>query len=256
MCSPLGLLSVGSVMRVGTATTGTLIELGFVLLIEAAALYVGQRQLFRLAVDATGSRLLGCVLVIPGTVVHEGAHYVACVVLRVPAGRQVRSLDGRRARVRWFFPTRDPVTGSVTLGMVPHARTDPLRGALIAIAPVLLVPPLLMAIVFGLAGTTNLAHLRHVLPGLATWRLVLLGYLAFSFAQAAFPSRGDHIGVRGGLMLTAILGIAIAVIIARGGQSELTILTRDVCLLLAVPAIASVLSLIVLFAVRSARRVI
>ncbi len=63
----------------------------------------------------------------PGTVLHEGAHYIACVLLGVPVGRQVRGPDGRRRRVRWFFPTRDPVTGSVTLGMVPHARTDPFR---------------------------------------------------------------------------------------------------------------------------------
>jgi hypothetical protein len=97
-------LLVCAVMRVGTAT-GTLIELGVVLLIKGAALFVGQRLLFRLAVNATGSRLLGYVLAMPGTVVHEAAHYVACVVLRVLVGRQVRSLDGRPRRVRWFFPT-------------------------------------------------------------------------------------------------------------------------------------------------------
>ncbi len=185
-------------MRIGTAT-GTLVELGLVLLIEGAALFLGQRQLFRLAVAATGSRLLGYLLAIPGTVVHEGAHYLACVLLRVPVGRQVRALDGRRARVRWFFPTRDRVTGAVTLGMVPHAKTDPMRAALIAIAPLLVVPPLLVAIVFLIAGTIDLTQLRHVLPHLAAWRLVLLANLAFSCAQAAFPSRGDHVGVPGDL---------------------------------------------------------
>ncbi|MGO9751250.1 MAG: hypothetical protein ACLP22_07010 [Solirubrobacteraceae bacterium] len=244
-----------SVMRIGTAT-GTLVELGLVLLIEGAALFLGQRQLFRLAVDATGSRLLGYLLAMPGTVVHEGAHYLACILLRVPVGRQVRTWDGRRARVRWFFPTRDLVTGSVTLGMVPHAKTDPMRGALIAIAPLLVVPPLLVAIVFLVTGTTDLTQLRHVLPDLATWRLVLLAYLAFSCAQAAFPSRGDHVGVLGGLTLSAILGVALAVILARGGRHELTILARDLCLLLSVPAIASGLSLAILFAIASARRAI
>jgi hypothetical protein len=43
-------------------------------------------------------------------------------------------------------------------------------------------------------------------------------------------------------MLSAIFGIGIAIIVARGGQSELTILTRDLCLLMSVPAIASVLT--------------
>src|SRR5581483_3072171 len=174
----------------------TLIELAVVLLIEVAVLFISQRHVFRLAVRATGSRLLGYALAMPGTVVHEGAHYLACIALRVPVGRQLRGFDGRRQRVRWFFPSTDRVTGAVTLGSVPHARTDPLRTALIAIAPLLLIPPLLTAVVFLIAGTTDLAHLRHALPNLTAWRLVLLAYLAFSLAQAAFPSGGDHIGIR------------------------------------------------------------
>jgi len=176
------------------------------------------------------------------------------VILRVRVGRQLRTRDGRRARVRLFFPMRDPVTGSVTLGMVPHARTDPLRSALIAIAPLLLVPPLLLAIAFAFAGTTDLSQLRHVLPHLAAWKLALLTYVAFSCGQAAFPSSGDHIGVLGTLALAAVLGIALVVILTDGGQPELRIVLRDACLLLAVPAIASALSLAALGTLASARR--
>ena len=66
------------------------------------------------------------------------------------------------------YPQRDPVTGSVILGMVPPAETVPVRGALIAIAPLLLVPPLLVAIALLIAGTSDPAQLRHVLPQLAT----------------------------------------------------------------------------------------
>jgi hypothetical protein len=101
------------------------------------------------------------------------------------------------------------------------------------------IPPMLIAIVFVLAGTTEIAQLRHVLPELSAWRLVLLAYVAFSCAQAAFPSPGDHIGVRGTLTLITIIAIAIAVVVARDGQQELMILTRDLCLLLSVPSIAS-----------------
>jgi hypothetical protein len=234
----------------GTASaTTTLLELGFVLALEAVCLFLGQRRLFWLAVDATGSRLLGYVLAMPGTVLHESAHYLACVILRVPAGRQVRTRDGRRARVRLFYPQRDPVTGSVILGIVPHAKTDPVRGALIAIAP-----PLLVAIALLIADTSDPAQLRHVLPQLATGKLVLLGYLAFSCGQAAFPSCGDHVGVLGALALTAILGITVAVILSNGGRAELTTVLRDACLLLAVPAIASALSLLVLGTIARARR--
>jgi len=239
-------------MRTASATT-TVVELGLVLALEALCLFLGQRRLFWLAVDATGSRLLGYLLAMPGTVLHESAHYLACVILRVPVGRQLRTRDGRRARVRLFYPQRDQVTGSVTLGIVPHARTDPVRGSLIAIAPLLLVPALLVASALLIAGTSDPAQLRHVLPELATWKLALLAYLAFSCGQAAFPSAGDHVGVLGPLALTAILGITVTVILSNGGRAELTTVLRDACLLLAVPALASALGLLVLGTIARAR---
>src|ERR1035441_8309974 len=114
-------------MRSGTATiplTGLVVGL----LAEAVALFLGQRRLFWAAVDATGSRLLGYLLAMPGTVLHESAHYVACRVLRVPVGRQVRTRDGRRARVRLFYPQRDRDSGSVTLGSVRHAPAGTVSG--------------------------------------------------------------------------------------------------------------------------------
>jgi hypothetical protein len=156
--------------------------------------------------------------------------------------------------VRLFYPQRDRRSGSVTLGSVPHAATGPLRGALIAIAPLLLVPALLVAIALAVAGTADPSKLRHLLPRLATWKLVLLAYVAFSCGQATFPSSGDHLGKLGGLALTALAGVTVAVILLHGGRAELTNLTRDACLLLAVPAIASALSLLVLGSLARSRR--
>jgi hypothetical protein len=248
-------LALSTATRTGSLTR-TLIGLGLVLLLEAAALFVGQRRLFWLAIDATGSRLLGYLLAMPGTVLHESAHYLACVLLRVRVGRQLRTRDGRRARVRLFFPTRDPLTGSVTLGMVPHARTDPVRSALIAIAPLLLVPPLLLVIALAFAGTSDLAQLRHLLPHLTSWKLGLLAYVAFSCGQAAFPSPGDRIGVLGALALIAVLAVTVGVMLANGGQAQLTTAVRDACLLLAVPAIASVIGVFVLGTLARARHAI
>ncbi len=213
---------------------------------EVVALFLGQRRLFWLAVDATGSRLLGYLLAMPGTVLHEAAHYLACVVLRVPVGGRLRTRDRRRARVRLFYPQRNRGSGSVTLGSVPHAATGPLRGAVIAIAPLLLVPPLLVVIALAAVGTTDPSQLRHLLPRLATWKLVLLAYVAFSCGQATFPSAGDHLGKLGALALTGLAGVTVALLLLNGGRAELTNVTRDACLLLAVPAIASALSLVVL----------
>ena len=243
-------------MPIATATTAstTLAALALILVCEAAALFLGQRRLFWLAVEATGSRLLGYALAMPGTVLHESTHYLACVVLRVPVGGQLRTRDGRRARVRLFRPQRDPVSGSVTLGTVPHAATDPLRGALIATAPLVLVPPLLLAVALAVAGTSDPSQLRHALSNLAPWKLVLLAYVAFSCAQAAFPSSGDHIGIFGGLALTALAAAIVAAILSYGGQAALTNIVRDACLLLAIPALISALSLLVLGVVARRRR--
>jgi hypothetical protein len=83
---------------------------------------------------------------------------------------------------------------------------------------------------------------------------VLLAYVSFSCGQAAFPSSGDHIGKLGGLGLTALVAATVAAILLHGGQAELANLTRDACLLLAVPAIASGLSLLVLDTLARFRR--
>ena len=249
------MLALSAAPQTGPATR-TLVELSLVLLLEAAALFIGQRRLFWLAVDATGSRLLGYLLAMPGTVLHESAHYLACVLLRVPVGRRLRTRDGHRPRVRLFFPTRDPATGAVTLGSVPHARTDAVRGALIAIAPLLLVPSLLLAIALAVAGTSDLTQLRHLLPQLPSWKLALLAYVAFSCGQAAFPSPGDHVSTLGALALTAVLAVTIGLLLANGGRAELTSALRDACLLLAVPALASVISLLVLSTLARTRHAI
>ena len=234
-------------------TIASLLPFALLLLAEGAALFLGQRRLFWLAIDATGSRPLAYLLAMPGTVLHESAHYLACLVLRVRV-TGLRSSDGRRARVRLFYPERDPVNGSVTLGSVPHAATDPLRGALIAVAPFLLIPPLLLTIALALAGTSDPSQLRHLLSELPAWKLALLLYLAFSCGQATFPSSGDHIGVVGGLALTTTAAATVAVILLHGGRTELITLSRDACLLLAAPAIASALSLVLLAAVVRLRR--
>src|ERR1700738_2973077 len=103
-------------MPAATSVTDVL-PFAVVLSAESAVLFLGQRRLFWLAVDATGSRWLGYLFAMPGTVLHEAAHYLACVILRVQVVG-LRGGDGRRARVRLFYPERDPVSGSVTLGMV------------------------------------------------------------------------------------------------------------------------------------------
>jgi hypothetical protein len=216
-----------------------------ILALECAALFAGQRRLFWLSVRATGSRALGYALAMPGTVLHESAHYLACLILRVPVGAELTAPGGGRARVKLFRPRRDE-HGGVVLGEVPHAATDPLRGALIAVAPLLLVPLLLAAVAMAMAGTTSPAALPRAIVHLPVWQLALLAYVAFSCGQAAFPSPGDHVGLVGAGALLA-LGVLIATVsIHSGGVAGLAALMRSASLLLAPAALASAAGLAVL----------
>jgi hypothetical protein len=103
-------------------TTAPFAPSAVVLAVEVLALFLGQRRLFWLAIDATGSRLLGYLLAMPGTVLREAAHYLACLVLRVPVGRQVHTRDRRGARVRLFHAQRDRYTRSAAFRTRPPIR--------------------------------------------------------------------------------------------------------------------------------------
>lgn len=79
-------------------------------------------------------KLLFYLLVAPGVIAHESAHYLAC------------KLTGTRVgKFRPFAPSTDP-TGHTTLGYVTHAATNPLSGAVIGMAPVVANPLLLVVL--------------------------------------------------------------------------------------------------------------
>jgi hypothetical protein len=166
-----------------------------VILAEAGVLFLGQRFVFGAAYNK--SKLLTYFLVAPGTALHELSHWIMCIALRVPAEAPV------------LFKPETNEDGSMTLGYVNHAETDPFRGALVAIAPVLLVPLLLLFIFIMLFGTGVLKDPIAVIEAAAIWKIVLAAYITLSAGTGAFPSPGDHIGFIGGLMLIALVGIVV-----------------------------------------------
>jgi hypothetical protein len=208
------------------------VYLGLVaLVIECAILWRGQRQLFWLWHDATGSFWAAALIAAPGTILHEASHYIFCLILRVPAGSRVGS------RVRFFYPQRNEEDGSVVLGSVPHAATDPLRGALIAIAPLLVVPFLLALLCLILTGSLSPEAMLEA----PWWALVIWLLVAFSAASAAFPSPGDHIGIIGGFLLIGLSALIVLII----GPSKALAAANGLAILLAVPAACALILLIV-----------
>src|SRR3982074_498398 len=86
-------------------SSGDLAALALVLAAELFVLKRGQRRVFSGLVGPrgrVGARFVAYFLVAPGTILHEGAHYLVCLALGVPVGRQLSGADGRPVRTRWF----------------------------------------------------------------------------------------------------------------------------------------------------------
>ena len=98
-----------------------------------AAGYYAMGRLMRISGFGGGGSVLGrmafYLLVFPGVVLHEGAHYLACL------------LTGTRvSRFAPFSPGRRSNGGRLMLGYVRHERRAFPIGAIIGLAPILLNP--------------------------------------------------------------------------------------------------------------------
>ena len=196
------------------------------LVLEGFVLYLGQRYIFGAAYNR--SKFLTYLLVAPGTALHELSHWIMCIVLRVPTDLPV------------LFRPEKHEDGSMTLGYVQHAKADPFRGALVAIAPVLLVPLLLLGIFVLLFSPDVLQNPFQAVQGAAIWKIALAAYLTLSAGTGAFPSPGDHIGVVGGIML---IGLAALAVYALGSTLDLL----RIIVFIWSPAAFSALILLLLF---------
>jgi hypothetical protein len=130
-------------------------------------------------------------LVFPGVVLHEGAHYLACL------------LTGTRVvRFAPFSPQRS-ADGRVVLGYVRHERRAFPIGAIIGLAPILLNPlgllvlsALLTPLTFAEVSEPSIGVVREgiVTSGFLTDAPLLAAvwaYVSLSFALGSVPSRED-----------------------------------------------------------------
>jgi hypothetical protein len=115
---------------------------------------------------------------------------------------------------------------NVELGEVVTAATTPVRQALVSLAPLILVPPVLLALT---AIAINLP------PSLSAVDAALLALSALA-SLGAFPSSGDRVGLRGGASIVGLLAIVGAVVFVVGGPQRLGDVLAVVAVLLIVPA--------------------
>lgn len=130
---------------------------------------------------ATTASLAYDLLVLPGVIVHEAAHIVAAVLLRV------RVL---RADLFRFRHARDARQGEVIV-----ERADPIRMSLIGAAPLLAGIALLVLLLrlMQVEPSGSFAAALDVLRQLSRTPLSLLGlYLVWAIANTMFPSAADR----------------------------------------------------------------
>ncbi len=130
-------------------------------------------------------------LIFPGVVLHESAHYLACL------------LTGTKVLRFAPFSPRNSLDGRLVLGYVRHERRAFPIGAIIGLAPILLNP---LGLLLVTALLTPLTFAQVVNPHLATLGESILssgyltgnplfaaiwGYLTLCFALGSVPSRKD-----------------------------------------------------------------
>jgi hypothetical protein len=165
-------------------------------------------------------------LVFPGVVLHEGAHYLACL------------LTGTRVvRFAPFSPQRS-ADGRVVLGYVRHERRAFPIGAIIGLAPILLNPlgllvvsALLTPLTFAEVSEPSLRMVREgiVTSGFLTDTPLLAAvwaYVSLSFALGSVPSREDLSSLPVVLLLFGG-GIFLLCLFTEGSQNVLSLALND-----------------------------
>jgi len=195
------------------------------LVLTLAVMHGSAQMLARQTVQLFGRRLQLYLFGLPGTVVHEGSHVLACVLF----GHRVH-------RVRWF----DPQATDGSLGSVEHSYDTAsayqragtiviglaplLAGAavlLVAARHLLGVPFASLVDLAGLAAASGVPRLTD-LAGIAPWRWLLFAYVSLSVGGSMHLSAADLRGAgRGAIVLAMWLTAALCVTAALWWLSSL-----------------------------------
>jgi hypothetical protein len=178
-------------------------------------------------------RMAFYLLVFPGVVLHEGAHYLACLF----TGTRV-------SRFAPFSPGRRSNDGRLMLGYVRHERRSFPLGAIIGLAPILLNP---LGLLFVTASLTPLTFqevadpsVRVVVEGIFASGFLtdtpllatIWAYLSLSLALGSVPSRED-LSTMPVMLLVFGGGILLVGLLRIGTESVLTSAIDDLSALAA-----------------------
>lgn len=165
-----------------------LFELVTLFLISQSLTRALSQLFFRLTKSEAVTIHLLSFLFLPGVIIHELAHFLMASILFVPTGEIE------------FMPqvTKD----TVKLGSVAIGRTDPIRRALIGLAPFLVGVTILLGSLFYVTSFYSSGEPVEI------WKIVLLIYILFEVTNTMFSSKKDVEGtveIVGALMFLGII---------------------------------------------------
>jgi hypothetical protein len=197
--------------RLAALSPGLLVVL---ITVEVLLIGWGERYVNGTIYSRAPWRPLSYPFLLPGTVLHELAHACAAWALGLGVAKVVISLR----------PTTDP-DGHAVMGWVVPRRSAPGRDAIMCVAPVILVPPVLLAV------TLVALNLPSDWSGASLAWLVVVGLGSLG----AFPSSNDRdiISNRGALTVVAACLLAGLALYALGA---LSLVLAGAALALLVPA--------------------
>jgi hypothetical protein len=219
------------VMDRGGAMLGAPLLFAVELTILYAAGYYAMGRLMRSSGFGGGGSILGrmafYLLVFPGVVLHEGAHYLACLFTGTTVSRFAPFSPGRRSN-----------DGRLILGYVRHERRAFPIGAIIGLAPIhlnplalLLVTALLTPLTFQEVAKPSVGVVAEGIfaSGFLTDTPLLAAvwvYLSLSFALGSVPSREDLSGLPMVLLVFGG-GILLIVLLRMGSERVLSSAVYD-----------------------------
>jgi len=172
-------------------------------LLLLVAMHWSAQFLARQSSQLFGRRLQLFLFGLPGTVVHEGSHVIACLLFR-----------HRVHRVKWFDPqATDGALGSVEHSYDPSSAYQRVGTIVIGLAPLLAGAGVLLIAARLLLGVpvTRMADLTEV----AVWRWALFAYVSLSVGGSMHLSASDVRGTwRGVLTLGIWLGAMLLLSLA------------------------------------------
>lgn len=145
--------------------------------------------LYRVTKNVKATTYIVAILFFPGVVIHELSHAFMAGALMVPVGEME------------FLPVM--TEHGIKLGSVKFAKTDPIRRALIGMAPILVGTILLVGILY--------YYFSYILSqaDAPLWLHAIIVYVLFEVGNTMFSSRKDVEGLAPIIIIVILLAVSL-----------------------------------------------